>query len=545
MNKCSEDKIWFVVELCESIKAVRMELANFELYSSVPHEFRVTLSNAYPAKEKDWALFGQFKAENERSVQTFFASDVGAGGVYGKYARVEILSSHGNEHFCLISHFKMFGVSEIELLGGEDDDEDDDDEPGPDSTFEEPADPQPPAEEAKGKGGGIVNFIREKVDETIERFVGVFSPRRGPDADKIISTALDETSLLGNTLAHRVSCPDCDRDRYREVYFILASDSLPLRQALGVPTLRRSMEEGVCQSLGFDFGGGGEGSSVSRSSQAAEFYRTLFGTSRTLALCNVLAVQKKALPRVTALQEEVAATASTGHEHQAANGTSIHQKEVDQVMDNGQGSSSVGSDKSGVAKEDVRPAAAADDVHKSAVSPANNASVPSSQSSDQGGPAPPNGSKDVPKDSTGDESSKTPSSSPPAAASPSSPTSPPSQPHPTRNRGTPATEMQDPPPVVHVAPSPTKDQHQQSSQGGKASEGGPASPSNGDKQSSSPGSSGSPSATLPPLAASSQRDTPWQKLSNKIKVSYEFRLRRWYFFEFLACFIMSFSTKIL
>ena len=84
LNKCS-DKAWFVVELCESIKAFRLELANFELYSSVPNEFRVTMGNSYPARsEKDWAVFGHFNAEDDRSVQTFASPE----GVFGKYAKV-------------------------------------------------------------------------------------------------------------------------------------------------------------------------------------------------------------------------------------------------------------------------------------------------------------------------------------------------------------------------------------------------------------------------------------------------------------------------
>ena len=44
LNKCT-DQAWFVVELCENIKGFKIEIANFELYSSVPKEFRVSMSN--------------------------------------------------------------------------------------------------------------------------------------------------------------------------------------------------------------------------------------------------------------------------------------------------------------------------------------------------------------------------------------------------------------------------------------------------------------------------------------------------------------------
>ena len=163
LNKCT-DKGWFVVELCESMKAWKIELANFELFSSGPHEFRVSMVDTYPAREKDWALFGEFSAADDRSVQSFDGE-----GVFGKFAKVEILSHHGSEHYCPVSLFRIFGISEIELMGvDEEEDEEDvhhglaaDDEIGLDEK----------------KGSGIVNYIKEKVDATINRVVGVFRPK--------------------------------------------------------------------------------------------------------------------------------------------------------------------------------------------------------------------------------------------------------------------------------------------------------------------------------------------------------------------------------
>ena len=108
LNKCS-DQAWFVVELCESIKAFKVEIANFELFSSVPKEFRVMMGNVFPGRDKDWSLFGQFQAEDSRTIQTFVSPE----GVFGKYVKVEILSHHGNEHYCPVSLFKIFGISEI------------------------------------------------------------------------------------------------------------------------------------------------------------------------------------------------------------------------------------------------------------------------------------------------------------------------------------------------------------------------------------------------------------------------------------------------
>lgn len=36
--------------------------------------------------------------------------------MYGKFVKVKIISHHGNEHYCPISIFKVFGTPEIELV---------------------------------------------------------------------------------------------------------------------------------------------------------------------------------------------------------------------------------------------------------------------------------------------------------------------------------------------------------------------------------------------------------------------------------------------
>ena len=109
-----------MVELCESIRAHKVELANFELFSSTPKDVRVSLAGTYPAKE--WELFGVFEAEDSRDVQAF----VNDAGVFGKYVRVEVLSHHGSEHYCPVSMVKVYGVSELEIIAQDDMDQEHD-----------------------------------------------------------------------------------------------------------------------------------------------------------------------------------------------------------------------------------------------------------------------------------------------------------------------------------------------------------------------------------------------------------------------------------
>ena len=74
LNKCT-DKAWFVVELCESIKAFKVELANFELFSSSPKDIRISMSNVFPGRDKDWILYGEFEAKEDRTVQSFISNE--------------------------------------------------------------------------------------------------------------------------------------------------------------------------------------------------------------------------------------------------------------------------------------------------------------------------------------------------------------------------------------------------------------------------------------------------------------------------------------
>lgn len=85
-------------------------MANFELFSSSPREFSVSLSDRYPSR--DWALAGRFTGQDERTVQAFNLSHTTN---FGKYVKVEIHSHYGQEHYCPVSLFRVYGTSEIEV----------------------------------------------------------------------------------------------------------------------------------------------------------------------------------------------------------------------------------------------------------------------------------------------------------------------------------------------------------------------------------------------------------------------------------------------
>ncbi|XP_061752824.1 SUN domain-containing ossification factor-like isoform X2 [Nerophis ophidion] len=107
LNPCS-NKIWFIIELCERIQVKQLDMANFELFSSTPKDFLVSISDRYPTNK--WLKLGTFQGRDERIVQSFPLDD----HLYAKYVKVELLSHFGSEHFCPLSLIRVFGTSMVE-----------------------------------------------------------------------------------------------------------------------------------------------------------------------------------------------------------------------------------------------------------------------------------------------------------------------------------------------------------------------------------------------------------------------------------------------
>lgn len=105
LNPCKTAN-WFVIELCETIQPAYLEMANFELYSSIPKDFSVAASEHYPARG-EWSMLGTFTAADVRSVQGFKLANNG----FVKYLRVQLRSYYGAEHFCPVSVMRVFGTS--------------------------------------------------------------------------------------------------------------------------------------------------------------------------------------------------------------------------------------------------------------------------------------------------------------------------------------------------------------------------------------------------------------------------------------------------
>jgi hypothetical protein len=84
-NPCDQARSkFFIVELCETIQPTKIELANFELFSSGPKDVRVSGSERYPTT--DWTLLGEFVGQDSRQIQSF---PVPGSRSYAKFLKVQ------------------------------------------------------------------------------------------------------------------------------------------------------------------------------------------------------------------------------------------------------------------------------------------------------------------------------------------------------------------------------------------------------------------------------------------------------------------------
>ena len=111
LNKCGVKGKFFIVELCEDILVDTVVLANFEFFSSVFREIRVSVSDKYPVKANGWKELGTYVARNTRDVQAFLVENP---LIWARYMKIEILSHYGGEYYCPVSLLRVHGTTMME-----------------------------------------------------------------------------------------------------------------------------------------------------------------------------------------------------------------------------------------------------------------------------------------------------------------------------------------------------------------------------------------------------------------------------------------------
>eukprot|EP00871_Galdieria_phlegrea_P003584 jgi/Galph1/4226/GphlegSOOS_G2922.1 len=96
-------KRWIVVELSEEILLKRIEIANFEYFSSFPESVAVLGSQSFPTDK--WILLQIASFNQSRDIQYFEMQEE----AFIRYLKLLFIGVQGNEFFCTISLVRVFG----------------------------------------------------------------------------------------------------------------------------------------------------------------------------------------------------------------------------------------------------------------------------------------------------------------------------------------------------------------------------------------------------------------------------------------------------
>ncbi|KAK7207771.1 UNC-like C-terminal-domain-containing protein [Myxozyma melibiosi] len=111
LNPCNAPNKFVIIELCQAILIHTIAIANYEFFSSMVREFRVSVSERYPVKASGWKVIGRFEAANVREVQNF---EIEIPQIFAKFLRIEFLSHWGQEFYCPLSVVRVHGITEME-----------------------------------------------------------------------------------------------------------------------------------------------------------------------------------------------------------------------------------------------------------------------------------------------------------------------------------------------------------------------------------------------------------------------------------------------
>lgn len=117
LMECGTPNKFFIVELSDDISVDTVVLANFEFFSSMVRQFRVSVSNRYPVKLDKWEVLGEYTARNSRDIQPFLVENP---RIWARYLRIEILNHYGKEFYCPLSLLRVHGTRMLDSWREED-----------------------------------------------------------------------------------------------------------------------------------------------------------------------------------------------------------------------------------------------------------------------------------------------------------------------------------------------------------------------------------------------------------------------------------------
>lgn len=284
LDPCNS-RIWFIVELCEAIQLKKIDIANYELFSSSPKEFTVSVSDRFPTR--DWSIIGNFEAKDERDVQSFDIST----DTFGKYVKVEIKSHYGSEHYCPLSLFRAYGTNVFEVLQKDDPaheqpiEDDDDDDEALDNAIKN-----------DGQSGNILSSATDAVLSMVKKAAQVLGNKVTNDSSQLNNGTSSEISIMKScsSPSHYVVCNNCSDLLFGKIFELLSCKQEEIKNLVRIPFVKQSLiSSEVCKSYGFHLG---DKSSKISLKTCPECVVSFFPPHYIGAMCNVLAtIQNKVL----------------------------------------------------------------------------------------------------------------------------------------------------------------------------------------------------------------------------------------------------------
>ena len=111
LNECSVSNQYVIIELCQDILVGQVALANYEFFSSMFRDVKISVSDRFPASS--WKVIGNYMALNTRELHVF---NIKNPLIWARYLKVEITSHYGNEFYCPISLIRVHGKTMIDEL---------------------------------------------------------------------------------------------------------------------------------------------------------------------------------------------------------------------------------------------------------------------------------------------------------------------------------------------------------------------------------------------------------------------------------------------
>ncbi|XP_050531453.1 uncharacterized protein LOC126900064 [Daktulosphaira vitifoliae] len=299
LNLC-KSTTWFVVELCEAIQVKRIELANYELFSSTPKEFSVFVASRL--NTRNWTPIAHLVAEDVRVLQDFHINTT-IDNVFTKYVKVEIHSHYGKEHYCPISVFNAYGLSEFEALERADD-------PGLENPQVENEDVDDfevidEIDVDKNKTNSkstLLDSARTAVMSIVKIAADVLDIRQKSPCDtppcSINETTYNFTDVNQYinciTPGYIMVCHGCNDTFYKNMFDIISCESNHLTEIYQNKYIYESIiNSDICADYGLDFSllkKRNKHKKLLNGNQREKFITSLFPLVKIAALCNTLAI---------------------------------------------------------------------------------------------------------------------------------------------------------------------------------------------------------------------------------------------------------------